>query len=421
MLTTYKAVTLDGQEHSDLDLFTLKQWFFARRLNPNCLVLSSETSEWKQLKNLFDPAQWEEEERKTRGLGPNDSVYKALISSQPLRHPPKTTFQMPVQYDRPNELGLRAAGILLFINAACTLASLAVLAVQSGNSSKSSRAWGLSILLDVVVGAKLLTSENAGRWQKVALVRVSLGALLFGMVFMIIGPTDTMRMLGFLEVVFASSFYILLIGQASRARVKVGVLTFVISICGLVGVLALYGQSGDASAKREILKYALPTRSFRDVPSGSELTLPDGWVMLPIDNPIIPIPDANMMAVHADTLSYASLRIVKVTDWLSLDLVLSDLVAEQQKDNLSIVEVDRVNSLFGKLEGRKASLTWQYQGKALKGEVSVARNGAYNIVLTEWCAAATYSKSRPQFAALEKAAFAGAPEPVPWPGRNQTY
>jgi hypothetical protein len=421
MIATYKAVTLDGQEHSDLDLFTLKQWYFARRLNPDSLVLSSETGEWKLLKKLFDQAQWEAEERKTRGLGPTDSVFKALISSQPVRHLPEPMSQTPYQHNRPNELGLRAAGIVLFINATCTLASLAILALQSGNSSKSSRAWGFSILLDVVVGAKLLTSENASRWQKVALVRISLGALLFGLAWMVIGPNDTMRMLGLLEVVFASSFYILLIGQASRTRVTVGVLTFVISICGLVGVLALYGQSGDASAKREILKYKLPTRSFRDVPSGSELTLPDGWVMLPIDNPIIPIPDANMIAVHADTLSYASLRVVRVTDWLSLDLVLSDLVAEQQKDNLSIVELERVNSLFGKLEGRKASLTWQYQGKTLKGEVTVARNGAYNIFLTEWCAAATYSKSRPQFAAFEKAAFAGAPEPVPWPGPNQTH
>ena len=421
MLTTYKAVTLDGQEHSDIDLFTLKQWYFARRLNPDSLVLSSETSEWKLLKNLFDQAQWEEEERKTRGLGPSDSVFKALISSQPVRHLPETISQTPYHYDRPNELGLRAAGILLFINAACTLASLLLLATKPGGSSSSSRAWGFSILLDVAVGAKLLTSENASRWQKVALVRVSLGALLFGLVWMIIGPNDMMRLLGFLEVVFASSFYILLIGQASRTRVKIGVLTFVISICGLVGVLALYGHSGDASAKREILKYALPTRSFRDVPSGSELTLPDGWVMLPIDNPIVPIPDANMIAVHDDTLSYASLRIVRVTNWPDLDVVLSDFVAEQQKENLSIVEVERVNSLFGKLEGRKVRLTWQYQGQALKGEVTVARNGAYNIFLTEWCAAATYSKSRPQFAAVEKAAFAGAPEPIPWPGRDQTH
>ncbi len=166
MIATYKAITLDGQEHSDLDLFTLKQWYFARRLRPDSFVLSSETGEWKLLKNLFDPAEWEAEERQKRGLGPGESIYKTPTSPHQLTRLPEATSQTPYRSDRTNELGLRAAGILLFINAACTFISLALLASRSAGSSHSSSAWGFSILMDLAVGAKLFQSDNASRWQK---------------------------------------------------------------------------------------------------------------------------------------------------------------------------------------------------------------------------------------------------------------
>lgn len=422
MLTTYKAVTLDGQEHEGLDQFALKQWYFARRLKPDSFVLSSETGEWKLLKNLFDPAEWEAEERKTRGLGPEESIYIAPSQpSQQLSRPPEATSQTPYIYSRVNELGLRAAGILMLINAACTFVSLAIIAGRQ-NGSSSSGVWGFSILMDIYVGAKLLRSDNASKWQKFALVRVSLGALLFGVVLMIIGPNDAVRLVGFLEIVFCSSFYILLLGQASRARVTAGVLTFLISICGLFGVLALKDLSGNQMAKREVLKYALPDRSFIDLPSGGRVELPDGWVMLPADNPVVPRSDANMIAVHADTESYATVRIFRNSEGPDLDVVLSNVVAAQRKREPSVVELERVNSLFGRLDGRKALLTWQFEGTAIRGDLTVARNGSYYIFLNEWCAAATYSKSRAQFAALEAAASAGEPQPEPFSAiRGATY
>ncbi len=152
------------------------------------------------------------------------------------------------------------------------------------------------------------------------------------------------------------------------------------------------------------------------------MDLPTGWVMLPPDNPVVPHKDANMIAVHPDTDSYATLVIVRNSGGPTLDVVLSNVVAEQRKHDPSVVELERANSLFGRLDGRKATLTWQFQGKQIKGDVTVARNGSYYIFLNEWCAAESYSKSRPQFAALENSASAGEPQPEPFTAfQDRTY
>jgi hypothetical protein len=411
-MATYKAVTLDGQEHPYRDQWTLKQWYFARLIGPESPVLSTELVEWTQLKNVFDLPQWEAEERQSRGLGPNDSVFKVASTPEPPPRVPDAKFQTPYKYDRDNERGLRAAGILMFINAALTLASLVLLALKP-NSSVSSF-WGFAILLDLIVGYKLLTSDNAGLWQKIALVRVCLGAFLIGLILLLIGPDALIKLMGLLDIVFGLSFFLLLVGHASRARVTAGVLTFVISTCGVVGLLTLMSLSGGARAKLEIKKHALPHNSFFDPASGGRMHLPEGWVLLRPDNPIVPRPYATMIAVHPDSSSYATLLIQQDRWGSSLDTSLSTMVADQRQRQPGTVELERVDSLFGRLEGRRVALTWQEQGKEFKGWVSVVRNGSYLIYLNEWCAAETYAKSAPQFEALEHGASAAEPQPDSW-------
>src|SRR5687767_1694390 len=224
-MATYTAVTLDGQEHPPRDQWTLKQWYFARLIGPECRVLSSEQTEWTQFKNLFDLPLWESEERTRRGLGPNDSVFREA-SAPELPRRTEARFQTPYKFERENERGLRAAGILMFINAAFTLGSLVLLALKP--STTVSSFWGFAILLDVFMGYKLLSSDNARLWRTLTLVRVGLGAVLIGLILMLLGPDPLMRLLGLMDLAFAFSFFLLLLGQASRIRVTAGVLTFAI-------------------------------------------------------------------------------------------------------------------------------------------------------------------------------------------------
>ena len=317
MSATYTAVTLDGQEYAGLDLETLKKWYCARRLRADSFVLSSEVGEWKLLKNLFNPSQWEAEQRAAGGSWMNDAPRETVPASQTY-YPPSAqkTYPTPAQENDDNErsLGVRTAAIFLFINAALNLVSLAYIGVQHTSADHSSPpTFGLSIIFDVIVGAKLLTSDNVKKWRRYALGRACLGGLIFGTLLITFGRTDAARAIGLMQFVFATSFVLLLVGHSpSRARVAAGALAFVISLSGILGIFFTGDLSGEAAAeKQDILKYALQTRSFSDVASGGGVELPEGWVMLPAINPVTNIPEANMIAAHPESHSFAALLIVR--------------------------------------------------------------------------------------------------------------
>lgn len=58
MSATYTVVTLDGQEHANLDAETVKEWFLRKRLREDSFVMSSDTPEWKLLKKVFNVTAW---------------------------------------------------------------------------------------------------------------------------------------------------------------------------------------------------------------------------------------------------------------------------------------------------------------------------------------------------------------------------
>ena len=152
------------------------------------------------------------------------------------------------------------------------------------------------------------------------------------------------------------------------------------------------------------------------------MELPAGWVMLPAINPVTNIPEANMIAAHPESHSFAALLIVRNSQGPDLEEALSRMVDQRRKSDPTVVEIKRVNAQFGRLDGRKALLDWEYKGTKAKGSVSVAHSGPYYFVLIEWCLAETYAKSRPQFAALENGASAGEPAPNQFTqSHGQTY
>jgi len=302
----------------------------------------------------------------------------------------------------------------MFINAALTIVSLILLALKPNTHVSSF--WGFAVLVDVLMGYKLLTSDNTGLWKTLTLVRVCIVAVLLGLIFLLLGPDILMKLLGLMNLAFAASFFLVLIGQASRARVTAGVITFGISTCAVVFLLAVLSPSSEAMAKAESLKYRVPGRSFFDPLSGSRVHLPEGWILLSANNPVVPRPYANMIAVHPNTNSYATVVIQQDHRDPSLDTALSTMVADQRQRTSSLVEVERAGASFGRLDGRKVTMTWKENGKDFKGSITVALNGSYMIFLHEWCPADTYAKSEGEFQALERGTSAGEPTRDPWDG-----
>jgi hypothetical protein len=292
MSATYKAVTMDDQEHADLDLEALKQLYFAGRLRPDSFVLSSETGEWRLLKNFFDPALWEEEEGTAKSLDPHETFFNAE-APQPPRWAPAAIPRTGSDYEAPKK---------------------------------------------------------------------------------------------------------------RRTLLTAGVLVAALALSAVAGVSRLNNNTSDEAVKRQIRRYAIQDRSFRDGPSGVSLELPDGWVMLPQDNPVVPDSGTDVIAVHAESNSFVTIKTIWNDKGPYLDEALTMVVDKLREHDPSVQEIDRVSSSFANLETRKTVLRWRFEGKDVNGEISVAKNGSGYIFISEWCAMETAAKSQPQFTAFENGA-----------------
>jgi hypothetical protein len=104
--------------------------------------------------------------------------------------------------------GRRAAGILLLLNAAVNLASMALLPHESGGLSPVH-----AIVIDAIVGGGLLTGKE--KWHKWAFVRAILGGVLYGAIFVF---RHDYLSLAF-QLMLSTSLTLLLLGKPGTVRI----------------------------------------------------------------------------------------------------------------------------------------------------------------------------------------------------------
>jgi len=104
--------------------------------------------------------------------------------------------------------GSRAAGVLLLLNAAVNLASMALLPHESGGLSPLH-----GLVIDAVVGGGLLTGKE--KWHKWAFVRAILGGVLYGGMFAF--RHDYLSLA--LQLMLSTSLVLLLFGKPGTPRI----------------------------------------------------------------------------------------------------------------------------------------------------------------------------------------------------------
>jgi hypothetical protein len=70
--TLYTVLGLDGKEHENVKLETIKQWYSTRSLNESSLIFSPELGKWQMLKRVFDLSEFHVEN--TSWQAPNAST-----------------------------------------------------------------------------------------------------------------------------------------------------------------------------------------------------------------------------------------------------------------------------------------------------------------------------------------------------------
>lgn len=102
MSATYTVVTLDGQEHSNLDAETVKEWFLKKKLREDSFVKSSETGEWKLLRKVFDVGLWVSQRFGNNSINQQQQFIAQTFQQQQQWQPPQQAQQMyPHQQQQP--------------------------------------------------------------------------------------------------------------------------------------------------------------------------------------------------------------------------------------------------------------------------------------------------------------------------------
>jgi hypothetical protein len=111
-------------------------------------------------------------------------------------------------------LGSRLAGAVLLVNAALAIAEIAVMASRPGEGGPNPVA---GVVVDVFVGGALLLGKTKAK--HVGLVRIALGALIFGGMFLAKGE----HLAAGMQIVFSASLALLIAGSPGTPRVAMAV------------------------------------------------------------------------------------------------------------------------------------------------------------------------------------------------------
>ena len=209
--------------------------------------------------------------------------------------------------------------------------------------------------------------------------------------------------LGLFQLVFAGGILALLLGKPpSRKRALLGITAAVSAWVGINAVAFGKVIIPELQVKRAIREWALPGRTFVDEKKSVLINLPEGWVMLPKDNPILPMANAEMIAVHSKSGCFAVLAIESIQSGVqSLDGYLDLVLRSRQKAIPNLVEVGRVDANLGKESGRRLQTSWQQEGQRFRGFTTACRDGWNYYLLSGWCIEEASAKAIKQFEPLE--------------------
>ena len=365
----YSAVTLDGKELQNLTIDEIKNLFFARQVNQNSLVFSTETQNWQMLKRVFDISQWipaaqsaDNFQNQSAPINESESVDSHYVTSDnqalPINDfPPDSANnysqsnqsrhfnQANTATDKYNfanhpksatsteRAGARQAAVFICINAVFFVVSMLVgsLIDPAGGADESEKlGYGvgrsiLPLIIDLMLASRLWKGENIDSTRKWVLFRAYFGFVIFGLVLPFIGFNTGDYVVSVLSFVSAFFYFVSLAAvlhgreNPSPNRVMIGVGTFAVYFLLLVGMFGFtltavispgFGDFGSSVSNLD--KYKIEGNLFQDNKTGAKVNLPEGWKMLELDNPLIHTPEARMIAVDDTAKSLTMLEIVPV-------------------------------------------------------------------------------------------------------------
>ena len=395
MTTSFKVLARDGTEYGPAKVETILEWYRDGRIGNDSLACEARTLNWRRLDEIFDLSSW---------TSPNPDRTPAA---------PDYTARPPSQIAWDDEVrtsGMLWAAILLFINAAFSIAELLLVSFTERNGVQT--IVGTFILtagptLDIIVGVGLLR----GKWQfrQFAMIRAAAGLTLMVIAALNL-QTPSSWVAAVFQIVFLAGMVALLYGTTpSRERIVAGVITVVFAWLGAAG-----GALVDVyfAPPREIPERAAVDKMLKlpggmqidDERDGYKLSLPHGWVLLQDNVARVAAPGATMAASNSEAGCFIALQVEALpSQEFSLDQYLTRLIESQKGKSPSMRELTRSAATLGEEEARRLETYWIDSGTPTRGFHTVCRKGASYYVLSGRCEESTYASAFAAFRIMETA------------------
>ena len=480
----YSAVTLDGKELKNLTVEQIKDLFLKRQINQNSLVFSPETQNWTMLKRVFDVSQWissgagfspsgtenpqnqfspPNHSEPSNSINPaqNEQWFQTNNSSQSAannysQNNQTNYFNQPnssaSKFDFSNKFkptasgeraGARQAAVFIGINAVFFVGSMIVgslfdSAAGADGAEKVGYGVGRSIIpliIDVFLASRLWKGQEIESTRKWVLFRAYFGFIVFGLIMPFVGFNAGEYVVPILSFI-SSFFYFVSLASVlhgkenpSPSRVMIGVGTFAVYFLFVLGMLSFtfiaavapsLGNFGPTLSNLE--KYKIEGREFQDKTTGAKITLPEGWTMIELNNPLIHTPEARMIAVDKTGESLTMLEVVPVPGDLDIKEVSSVELLEHVTDYVSehlgeqtgksstfsesgFREITRMSVYIGKHPAKLLVFEKTVNRQKVKGHLIITFDELSLYVLHSWCPAKDYELVQNDFTAFEKSFF----------------
>jgi hypothetical protein len=156
-------------------------------------------------------------------------------------------------------------------------------------------------------------------------------------------------------------------------------------------------------AMAEIQRYALPDRALGDAATGLTIELPQGWVALRPDNPLVTDANARMEVAHPARGAVAGLTSESLPRFTGpLDAYADRVLAQKRLLQPSLKETGRSDLRFAKGQGRLVKLTSADSLPAESSALAVFQDGWIYFTLHATCPGPSADDLLPDLEALAK-------------------
>ena len=228
-------------------------------------------------------------------------------------------------------------------------------------------------------------------------------------------------------------------GKADPAphRVMIGVGTFAVYFLFVVGLIGFsliaalapgFGHFGSPDSAA-LEQYKIAGTDFQDRQSGARISLPEGWMMLDLDNPVATSPEARMIAVDREARSLTMLEVVPVPADADLKTAqtsklldhLTDYVAKHLSEQnagktfgaSNFREITRMSVGVGKNPAKLLVFEKTVSREKVKGHLVITFDDKSLYILHSWCPATDYDRAQNDFLFFEKSLAVPEPPAAP--------